>query len=314
MATLQNTFSWSLTRERLFAECRRKYWLQYYGTWGGWEADAAHEIKVGYILKQLRTRHMWAGGIVHDAIEQVLAAWFRGRDVDPTAVEQHTVEGMRADFRSSRDRRYVHQPKTCALFEHHYNVVLEDTDWLRVRAHVSHCLRTFFRSQWAAELQALPADDWLAIERFAKFEIDGVPVIAKPDAAHRLPDGNGIRIIDWKTGKSQGGEEDVDQRFQLLLYTQFAVAKWGVPPESITAVAVNLHHDDADEMHFTQEDLDRLRARVVDSAEPMVSRLIDRDRARNEADAADFPMQDEPSACRRCSYKELCWREGWQDL
>ena len=314
MATLKNTFSWSLSRERLLAECHRKYWIQYYGTWGGWEADAPSETKVGYILKQLRTRHMWAGSVVHDAIERVLAAWYRGQQVDAAAVEEHTVQRMRQDFRSSRSRRYVHQPKTCALFEHHYNLPVEDSDWLRVRAHVSHCLRTFFRSSWASELQALDMDDWLAIERFARFEINGVPVLAKPDAAHRLPNGQGIRIIDWKTGKSQGGEEDVDQRFQLLLYAQFAADKWSVSPESITAVAVNLHHGDADEMHFTQDDFDRLGYRVVDSAEPMIAPLIDQDRTVNQADAADFPMSEDAAKCRRCSYKELCWRDGWKDL
>ncbi|MCB9742026.1 MAG: hypothetical protein H6740_05470 [Alphaproteobacteria bacterium] len=34
MGELQNTFSWSYSRHGLFAQCRRKYWLNHYAFWG----------------------------------------------------------------------------------------------------------------------------------------------------------------------------------------------------------------------------------------------------------------------------------------
>jgi hypothetical protein len=314
MASLQNTFGWSLRRERLFTECQRKYWLQYYGSWGGWEADSPPEIKVAYVLKQLRNRHMWAGSLVHTAVERVLEAWRRGHEVHVEAVEEDTVSRMRAEFRSSRARRYVHQPKTCALFEHHYDVPLEDSDWLRVRAHVSHCLRTFFRSQWATELAALSPDDWLGIERFGRFNVQGITVIAVPDAAHRIPGTNRIRIIDWKTGRTQGGDDDADQRLQLTLYTRYAVERWGVHVDDVDAVAVNLHHGDADEIRVTAEDMDRLEERIVQSAQPMLGKLIDGDVRSNRASVADFPLLENTAGCRDCMFKELCWRDSWREL
>ena len=40
MTDLVNEFSWSRTRDNCFKECRRRYYFQYYGSWGGWDAEA----------------------------------------------------------------------------------------------------------------------------------------------------------------------------------------------------------------------------------------------------------------------------------
>ena len=53
MADLVNEFSWSRTRDNVFQECRRRYYYQYYGAWGGWDADADPLVRRLYILKQL---------------------------------------------------------------------------------------------------------------------------------------------------------------------------------------------------------------------------------------------------------------------
>src|SRR3989337_885626 len=37
VADLVNEFSWSRTRDNAFKECRRRYYYQYNGAWGGWE-------------------------------------------------------------------------------------------------------------------------------------------------------------------------------------------------------------------------------------------------------------------------------------
>jgi len=72
MADLVNEFSWSRSRDATFQDCRRKYYLHYYGSWGGWDAAVAPDVRRLYILKQLASRQMWAGRIVHDAIEMAL--------------------------------------------------------------------------------------------------------------------------------------------------------------------------------------------------------------------------------------------------
>ena len=39
MGDIRNAFSWSFTRHRTFQDCRRAYYLNYYGYWNGWSND-----------------------------------------------------------------------------------------------------------------------------------------------------------------------------------------------------------------------------------------------------------------------------------
>jgi hypothetical protein len=65
---LRNELSWSHSRYETFRECLRRYFYHYYGSWGGWQDDADPLTRRLYILKQLKNRHLWAGGVVHDAV------------------------------------------------------------------------------------------------------------------------------------------------------------------------------------------------------------------------------------------------------
>ncbi|NPC85605.1 hypothetical protein HPC49_46385, partial [Pyxidicoccus fallax] len=70
--TLSNDFSWSKSRHEKFSECLRAYYLYYYRSWGGWEADAPKDVRELYVLKKLGNRFSWAGSVVHEAIKDVL--------------------------------------------------------------------------------------------------------------------------------------------------------------------------------------------------------------------------------------------------
>ena len=93
MAELVNDFSWSRTRDNVFQECRRRYYYQYYGAWGGWDADADPLIRRLYILKQLATRQMWAGRLVHEAVERSLLALRDGHGLSESSLIENTEIG-----------------------------------------------------------------------------------------------------------------------------------------------------------------------------------------------------------------------------
>jgi hypothetical protein len=122
---LVNEFSWSRSRDATFQDCRRKYFYHYYGAWGGWDAGAAADVRRLYVLKQLASRQMWAGRVVHDAIEMALHVYKEGRDVPVEPFIADVVERMRNEWRSSRAGRYRENPKTLALFEHEYTLDLK---------------------------------------------------------------------------------------------------------------------------------------------------------------------------------------------
>ena len=129
MTVISNEFSWSKSRDEVFRLCPRQYYFNYYGYWGGWEEKAPKRTRQIYILKQLKNRYMCAGEKVHEAIKHTIRNL--KRDIAVLEVDRIisiTLDQMRKEFRSSREKRYSVSPKSCALFEHEYGVDLDDTE------------------------------------------------------------------------------------------------------------------------------------------------------------------------------------------
>lgn len=298
---LVNQFSWSKSREGTFSECKRRYWFQYYGSWGGWDAPAETRVRDIYILKQLTSRFAWVGTVVHSAIERSLKnhrASPKPLAVDVDGIVQITLQQMRADFKWSREGRYRQKPKSCALFEHEYRVALPDAEWKKAAETVERCLRTFYGSEAYRSLIAVPREDWLEIEDLSFFDLDEVKIIVVLDFSFRL--GDEVVIYDWKTGAS----DDRDNRIQLACYTVYAGRRWGAPPGKVRAIEYNLNRSEIIEYRMTAEDIDRTVDFIRGSAADM-KRLL-RDPERNLAVEEDFPRVNDANICRRCSFFRVC--------
>ena len=199
MSDIRNEFSWSKSRHEIFRACPRQYYFNYYAYWGGWEQNAPERIRKIYVLKNLKNRFMWAGEKVHDCIKHTLKNLQRNVSILPMEdIVSITLNQMRDEFRSSRDKRYVAYPKSCALFEHEYDLDLPDDKWKKIADDVEKCLRNFYQSETFALLKELPEQNWLEVEDFSSFYIDGTKVWAVIDCSFRTE--KGITIIDWKTG------------------------------------------------------------------------------------------------------------------
>src|SRR5262245_11455531 len=127
-----NEFSWSKSREGLFSECKRRFWFQYYGSWGGWEAEADPRTREIYVLKQLVSRPSWVGNVVHGAIERSLKnhrASPKPLAVNPDEIVEITIQQMRSDYKDSRSRLYRLKPKSVGFIEHEYGIAVSREDW-----------------------------------------------------------------------------------------------------------------------------------------------------------------------------------------
>src|SRR5262249_47409683 len=137
MVELANEFSWSRSRDGTFQDCRRKYFYQYYGAWGGWDPAASPDVRRLYVLKQLASRQQWAGRIVHDAVEMAFQVMQVGRGVPAEPFIADVIERMRSEWRASRAGHYRDNPKSPALFEHEYAVALKPEAWKAVSHNVA---------------------------------------------------------------------------------------------------------------------------------------------------------------------------------
>jgi CRISPR/Cas system-associated exonuclease Cas4 (RecB family) len=242
---------------------------------------------------------MWAGEAVHNAVAEVLVAYRSARDYDVAGLRERVRQKMRDEWKSSRDRVYREpkKAKTCALFEHEYEIDVED--WKEVADHADACLGRFLEAPVHAELKALKPEEWLAIEELDSFELDGTKVHVKLDAAHRQ--GETIHIIDWKTSRTT---EETDP-FQLAVYALYAIERWRAAPDGLLAVEYNLSSGTPHERWVAPEEIAATREKMRAQIAEMKS-LLKSDPAENLALEPDYAVTDDPKKCRRCNFQKVC--------
>ncbi|MFQ5899885.1 MAG: PD-(D/E)XK nuclease family protein [Candidatus Methylomirabilia bacterium] len=299
MSDLINEFSWSRSRDALFQECRRKYYYHYYGAWGGWEADAAEEVRTLYVLKQLSSRQQWAGKVVHEGAEWVLRALYAGRELPEAWLIEETVKRMRREWKASRDRDYWKNPREGGLFEHEYQISLKSEDWQVLRDHVIRCLRNFYRLPLLAEIKQAPRDRWILIEEIRASEFEGIPVYGAPDFAFWTEAGR-LALVDWKTGASTSD----GSALQLGCYALYANEVLRVEPARVDLLEVNLREGVIRGHPWDPGRLEEVREHLRLSIRGMRAWL--RDPETNLAAIEDFEKTEDLRICRWCNFRAVC--------
>ncbi|MEM8882467.1 MAG: PD-(D/E)XK nuclease family protein [Planctomycetota bacterium] len=298
MPPFENRFSWSFSRSRTFADCPRKYWFHYYGSWGGWGYDAPDRARELYQLKNITGLHLIAGDVVHRAIERALQDWARGQEPDAESVVQWCKAEMQKGFKESQDELWREQPKKYTrLFEHHYGPPPTRELLQKIANKVGTSVRNFFESRSYAIIREIDPDKWLPMETLDSFDFEGTQVYAVPDFAAEH-DG-AVLIFDWKTGRPDAKNND-----QIVLYALFAAAKWGADPDKVEGAPVYLlTGGDFQPQHAAAADRDRVAKFMRESIATMKSSLDDPEK--NEASEEKFPATP-GFACRSCNYRGVC--------
>jgi hypothetical protein len=295
---LENVFSWSFSRARTYQECPRRYWFHYYGSWGGWEDDAPDEARELYLLKNITNLHCLAGDVVHRAIEYALQDLAKGEQPDPEQTVQWCKAEMQKGFGESRDERWQIRPKRYTrLFEHHYGPPPSRDFLVKIARKVGGAVRTFFDSPAFGMIRETDPGEWLPMETLDSFEFEGTKVYAVPDFACRHL--GEVLILDWKTGWPDPRNKD-----QVVLYTMFAAAKWGVDPDCVRASPVYLRNGGEFKPNpVTPED----RARVGDTMRSSINNMKERlaDPATNTARKEDYEATP-GRACLSCNFRGVC--------
>jgi hypothetical protein len=300
MVEIRNEFSWSISRDEVFQTCPRQYYFNYYGYWGGWGKDAPERTRQIYILKNLKNRYVWAGEKVHDCIKRTLRNLQRGISIlDVDSIVSITLNQMREEFRSSREKRYHAYPKTCALFEHEYNVEIDDAEWKRVAEDVEQCLRNLYSSEIFAHLKGLPQQKWMEIEDFSSFYLEGTKIWAVLDCSFSTEEG--ATIIDWKTGHGP----DRDLSLQLACYAMYAAERWRLKPEIIRLVEYNLLYNQTTEFFMSAREIENAKAYIRGSIADMHSLLVDIEDNIPKEERFFTKIKDQRIQ-ERCNFKKVC--------
>jgi hypothetical protein len=294
----KNEFSWSKSRDDVFNECRRQYYFQYYGFWGGWEDNAPERTRHIYVLRQLVSRHMWAGDLIHRAIERSLKnIQSRVEPLTCDKIVEITKSLMRNEWKSSRDKNYWTRPKSTALYEHEYEIAVSDEEWKTLADKLEACLQNFYQSELFEKIQKLPLNSWLEVENLSSFDFEGTKIWVKTDFSYRT--GKRITIVDWKTGYSGG-----DNTLQLACYGLYGTYRWQVAPGQIDAVIFNVLNNVIEECALSSKDIERTKDYIKGSIRDM--RALLRNPDNNEVDENDFSKADDKRTCDCCKFKKIC--------
>jgi hypothetical protein len=299
MTDRPNALGWSSSRANSLRTCPRQYYYRYYGSRGGWAKEADASTRRTFMLSRLRTRHMWAGELVHQTIQQALIRLKHSGSLgDTKQLLLATRERMRREFSDSRAHRYRSDPESLGLFEHEYKLDLASDDWLAIAEHVDECLRSFLQCDTLKQLMNLPETDWLDLEELRSFELDGARIGLKLDLAFR--DAGKIVVVDWKTGRHRSSTQNV----QFGTYALYAEGRWKLPPEAIEIREVNLALGQTSSHHFNQTELTEIQAEITKSL-ALMSDLL-RDDTNQLALEEDFPKREGQRVCSQCAFLAIC--------
>ena len=300
MAEFKNEFSWSFSRHGVFEECRRKYWLNHYAFWNGWLRDSAPRVRELYIQKNLTTRAMWLGTVVHDAAEYALKTFKHSRFVGADELVAKALSRAESDVRNSENERYRFNPKRYPGFQEHYYKQTPQDSFEEVRIEIERQVRTLYENPIFRRILQVP-ERIRQIEELHELHLDGVKVWVKLDVL--MDDGQGgLVIVDWKTGRSH---VDETVNTQLGIYGVYAKRQLGV--ERIKAVHVDLRGNKHATHSVDEAQLQHSENFVADSASSMLECLTEP--TVNEGTEDDFERLPEGSkACKRCRFRGDCGR------
>lgn len=299
-SVLRNEFSWSVSRDGTLQECPRKYYFSYYGSWGGWESSAPERVREIYLLKKLKSRPLWIGEVVHECISRSLINLSRGIPVLPLEeILSITRDRMRQDFRHSKSLRYRENPKAyTGLFEHEYEVDVSDAEWKAAAEQVDRCLVNFYTSEHYRRLTHLEGRDFLEIEKFSSFALDGIKIHVRLDCA--VAEDGRIVVWDWKTGKSSRSGFPL----QLACYAWYSGEAFETNPTQVRTRQFELYDGIVHEQSLTTRSFEELFSYIRGSIADMRG-LLD-DPAENRASEDSFAKVERANVCLRCNYLKVC--------
>ena len=193
------------------------------------------------------------------------------------------------------------------FFEHASRLDVPDEAWKKTADHVVQCLRTFYRSDVFGRIRTLPAADWLDVEEFSSFPLDGTKVHVVLDFSYRDRNGH-VVIYDWKTGRADSTRHEV----QLACYGFYATRKWSVAPDQVTMIEFNLASGQEAPYPLAGVGLDSIRRYILSSIRDMLLLLANPET--NHAVEDRFVFTDDERTCRYCNYRTICPRWGQESI
>lgn len=308
----------SFSNVQVYERCKRKWLLQYLRDFV--PRDIMFDIA---IQRRLLPVTMLAGAIVDAVVKMAMRRYMSRREwrpdlkADARLALNHFVEHSKL-FTMAIDNREA-WPKTKHTWIRPLDMIYYDGEISTLQqastmSTVDACLTNFVDFMHAEDLYAADPEGWRIPESGDKpnpwFWSGEIPVYAGYDFA--IVDGDDLRIIDWKAGRSERAE--FGARDQLVWYATFGHDDWGFALDKITLQAVWLQEGNKiTRTTADPENVEAMRNRWVGLHARQGQDIADLRAAPARADEF-FPLTDDVMACYSCPFKSCVGRTRLQRM
>ncbi len=288
----------SYSRRESLEQCTRRYFFLYYGRS---VEDRELRAKIQF-LKGIKNRHLRIGELIHLVIGTYfkklkdrkrvaadgLTTWARELFQQDQIYSEHIRRGGTA----------TKQPFPPATLDEIVNEQEAQSEIMaQSEQQLLKALDRFFISSTFAEFRTLGVSVNSHIER--KFSLDGYPGVVTGKIDLAAPNEHGVTIVDWKTGSaSDGGAESL----QLAMYGMWAMAEFGIAPESVRIAKAHLVTEEIVEFGADGQAFANARARILQDFERMG--ILHGYGKTGTIEA--FTPNPHPAVCRLCPFRKLC--------
>ena len=314
----ENQPALSYSNIQVYERCHRKWFLQYLRNYV--PKDIMFDIA---IQRQLLPVTMLAGAIVDAVVKMAMRRYMRQREWRPD---------LKADARIAMDHFVQHSKLYTIAIENRERWPDKKHTWLRpidmiyyegdlsttqaasTMSVVDTCLTNFVDFMKSEDMHDCDPEGWRIPESGDKpnpwFWSGEIPVYAGYDFA--VVDGQRLRIIDWKAGKSERAEYGA--RDQLVWYSTFAHHQWQFGFEDMTLHAVWLQEENKitrETPSTERSEAMRRRWEELYAEQGAAIRDVQAAPARFEE---IFPMTDDVMACYSCQFKSCVGRTRLRNM
>ena len=283
----------------MFDACKRRYYYNYYGSWGGWEKTADPEPRLLYRLKKITTLPQLIGTVVHATIDRALKALKSGQELPVEVAEASCLKTFDQRLQQSERGDWKNNPSRATnLFEHYYDDPSTEAVLQEIRPLITRHIRTFYTSDLYLSFKALPSFAWLSQETLDSFIFGGHTIWVTLDLAVHQNDK--LCIYDWKTGT-----ERAPDKTQLAVYALYASKKLHTPLENLILTDFYLKDQRLQPVVIDGDTLEATGHFILESIEAMQARLSNP--TANTAEVDQFPMTDHTTLCKTCPFKAACY-------
>lgn len=292
--------SWSLSKQNVFDECKRKYFFKTYAHWKGWEPDASEFTRKAYLLNKLQNIYALLGQAVHDEVKKAILNKKIQKALSIKDIREKLNEAWKDSINNRAD--WERWPKEFTMLQEIYygnkSFLRQNSSKITKRAEV--CIENFsgsevFKRIKNSEFQILEVD-----EDFPSFKYNGVRVFSIIDFLYKT-DKNSIYIVDWKTGRPNEAKD----KSQLKLYTIYVLEKYkNADLSNIKCVNEYLLTGDRAVHEFSEKEIANTK-KYIEKSISEIDKYCE-DPQLNKPKDISFFKKNPGRRCNYCEFLELC--------